>query len=80
MGAMWRRARATEGLVADRSTIQLLDDDDEVAGVMRIAWQNPSSALATIWKLEWDPELAGESDLWDLIDDLSPVVLEHTAA
>jgi hypothetical protein len=77
---VWARAGWHPELRVTRSAIMLLAEDGAVAGVLRVAWNSPRSSLATIWKVEWDPEYVAESLMWDLLEELVGVPIEQRAA
>jgi hypothetical protein len=77
---VWTWAGARPELRVTHSAIQLLAEDGAVVGVFRIAWRTPRPNLATIWKVEWDPEYVGESLMWDLLEELIGITIDQRAA
>jgi hypothetical protein len=77
---VWTRAWWHRELRVTRSAIKLLAEDGAVAGVFRVAWRSPRPNLATIWKIEWDPDYVAESLMWDVLEELVRVPIEQRAA
>lgn len=44
----------------------------EPVGCFYVRWHDPLESLATLWKIEWDPEQGGsEAEVWTALELLS---------
>jgi hypothetical protein len=77
---VWAWAGRHPELRVTRSAIMLVAEDGAVAGVFRVAWRSPRPNLATIWKVEWDPDYVDESFMWDALEELVGTPIEQRAA